>query len=71
MFIAVSLRELSMSERRSYFRIDETIALEFKNIDELIANKNQPETLFSNANSLKLYSELKKLMRITLSFCSR
>lgn len=61
MFIAVTLREMSMSERRSYFRIDETIALEFKNIDELTANKNQPETLFSNANSLKLYSELKKI----------
>lgn len=50
-----------MSERRSYFRIDETIALEFKLIDELTATKNQPETLFSNANSLKLYSELKKI----------
>lgn len=50
-----------MSERRSYFRIDETIALEFKTVDELTANKTQPETLFNNANSLKLYSELKKI----------
>ncbi|GGY70972.1 hypothetical protein GCM10011613_14400 [Cellvibrio zantedeschiae] len=50
-----------MSERRSYFRIDETIALEFKNVDELTANKNQPDALFNNANSLKLYSELKKI----------
>jgi hypothetical protein len=50
-----------MSERRSYFRIDESIALEFKLIDELTASKTQPEALFSNANSLKLYSELKKI----------
>jgi hypothetical protein len=50
-----------MSERRSFFRIDETIAIEFKTIDELTANKTQPESLFSNANSLKLYSELKKI----------
>lgn len=50
-----------MSERRSYFRIDETIALEFKAIDDVTANKVQAETLFSNANSLKLYSELKKI----------
>jgi len=50
-----------MSERRSFFRIDETIALEFRNVDEPTANKTQPEALFSNANSLKLYSELKKI----------
>lgn len=50
-----------MSERRSYFRIDDTIALEFKVIDEATANKGQAETLFNNANSLKLYSELKKI----------
>ena len=50
-----------MSERRSFFRIDETIALEFKNVDEPTANKTQPEALFSNANSLKLYAELKKI----------
>lgn len=54
-------REVSMSERRSFFRIDETIALEFKSIDELTATKTQPDVLFSNANSLKLYSELKKI----------
>jgi hypothetical protein len=50
-----------MSERRSYFRIDETIALEFKPADEITANKSQPESQFNNANSLKLYSELKKI----------
>ena len=52
---------LNMSERRSYFRIDETIALEFIPVDETTANKSQPESLFNNANSLKLYSELKKI----------
>jgi len=50
-----------MSERRSYFRIDETIALEYKVIDGQTADKTQPEALFSNANSLKLYTELKKI----------
>jgi hypothetical protein len=50
-----------MSERRSYFRIDESIALEFKIVDETTANKGQAEALFGNANSLKLYSELKKI----------
>lgn len=50
-----------MSERRSFFRIDETIALEFKPVDASTANQAQPEALFSNANSLKLYAELKKI----------
>jgi len=50
-----------MSERRSFFRIDETIALEFKPVDEATTTKSQPETLFGNANSLKLYSELKRI----------
>jgi len=64
MFNAITfkeVREANMSERRSFFRIDETIALEFKSIDESTATKTQPESLFSNANSLKLYSELKKI----------
>jgi PilZ domain len=50
-----------MSERRSYFRIDETIALEFKPVDEITATRSQPEAVFGNASSLKLYSELKKI----------
>lgn len=50
-----------MSERRSYFRIDESIALEYKVIDAKSANSVIPETLFGNASSLKLYSELKKI----------
>lgn len=50
-----------MSERRSFFRIDESIALEFKLVDEATLRKNQPEILFNNVSSLKLYSELKKI----------
>lgn len=50
-----------MSERRSFFRIDETIALEFKLVDEQVADSGQSEVLFSNANSLKLYGELRKI----------
>jgi len=61
MFTAAHPREINMSERRSYFRIDESIALEFKTLDSPIALKSQPETFFSNVNSLKLYSELKKI----------
>lgn len=33
----------------------------FEPIDEVTATKGQAESLFSNANSLKLYSELKKI----------
>jgi hypothetical protein len=50
-----------MSERRSFFRIDESIALELKVVTEQIVKDNQPESLFSNAGSLKLYSELRKI----------
>ena len=50
-----------MSERRSFFRIDESIALEFKIVDEKTVNSSQPEAQFTNSSSLKLYSELKKI----------
>jgi PilZ domain len=50
-----------MSERRNSFRIDESIALECKLIDEATANAGHPELQFNNATSLKLYSELKKI----------
>lgn len=50
-----------MSERRSYFRIDETIALEYRPVDEQTANQGQAEELFGNPGSLKLYAELKKI----------
>lgn len=49
-----------MSERRSYFRIDETIALECKLIDQSDL-KSPAEAFFNNTRSLKLYSELKKI----------
>jgi hypothetical protein len=50
-----------MSERRSYFRIDESIAIEFKSVDEITANTAAPELQFPNTASLKLYAELRKL----------
>lgn len=50
-----------MSERRSFFRIDETIAVECKPIDASTANFSHPEVFFNNTSSLKLYSELKKI----------
>lgn len=50
-----------MSERRSYFRIDESIALEFKVIEDRTADQQSPESVFGQASSLKLYSELRKM----------
>jgi hypothetical protein len=50
-----------MSERRNSFRIDESIALECKPVDEATAKAGHPELQFGNATSLKLYSELKKI----------
>lgn len=50
-----------MSERRSFFRIDESIALEFKPIDDKSADQLAPEVVFGEASSLKLYSELRKI----------
>jgi hypothetical protein len=50
-----------MSERRSYFRIDESIALEFKDVTEVVANTAAPELQFPNTASLKLHAELRKI----------
>ena len=50
-----------MSERRSFFRIDESIALEYKEVDEKTANSSEPETLYQDAADIKLYAELKKI----------
>lgn len=50
-----------MSERRSYFRIDESIALEFKAVPEMTANSAAPELQFPDTASLKLYAELRKI----------
>jgi PilZ domain len=50
-----------MSERRSFFRIDESIALEFKRVDEKTTNSLPAESHFSDGNALHLYTELKKI----------
>ena len=50
-----------MSERRSYFRIDESIALEYKSVSEMVANTAAPELQFPNTASLKLHAELRKI----------
>lgn len=50
-----------MSERRSFFRIDETIALEYREVDERTANTQNAENLYPDAADIKLYAELKKI----------
>ena len=50
-----------MSERRSFFRIGETIALECKLVEASAAESGHPEAFFNNIHSLQLYSELKKI----------
>lgn len=50
-----------MSERRSFFRIDESIALEYKEVDEKTANAQDAEKLYHDAADIKLYAELKKI----------
>lgn len=50
-----------MSERRSYFRIDESIAIEFKEVEEITANTAAPELQFPETISLKFFAELRKI----------
>lgn len=50
-----------MSERRSYFRIDESIAIEFKEVEEVTANTAAPELQFPDTVSLKFFAELRKI----------
>lgn len=50
-----------MSERRSYFRIDESIAIEFKEVEEITANTAAPELQFPDTASLKFFAELRKI----------
>lgn len=50
-----------MSERRSFFRINENIALEYRQVDEATALQEEPEHLYADAASLALYAELKKI----------
>lgn len=49
------------SERRSFFRIDESIALEYKQVDEKTYNAGSADALFTDAADIKLYGELKKI----------
>jgi hypothetical protein len=51
----------SMSERRSFFRINESIALEYKQVDEKIVNNAEPDSLYPDAAGIRLYAELKKI----------
>lgn len=51
-----------MSEqRRSYFRIDENIALEYKEVDPHTADHEEPETIYPDSASIALHGELKKI----------
>lgn len=51
-----------MSEqRRSYFRIDENIALEYKEVDQHTANQQDVEKLYPDSAALALHGELKKI----------
>lgn len=50
-----------MPERRSYFRIDENIALEYREVDEQTAKQAEPESLYPDSTTSNLYSELKKI----------
>ena len=50
-----------MSERRSFFRINESIALEYKEVDEKIVNSSDPDNLYADAAGIRLYGELKRI----------
>jgi hypothetical protein len=50
-----------MSERRSYFRIDESIALEYRAVDEATATRGDVDKVYPDSDSIALYSELKKI----------
>src|SRR5690606_27316013 len=53
--------ETPMSERRSFFRIDESIALEYREVDERTANREEAEKVYPDSASVVLHSELKKI----------
>jgi hypothetical protein len=50
-----------MNERRSYFRINESIALEYKIINEGHIETSTPEAFFPGTTPLRLYNELRKI----------
>jgi len=51
----------SMSDRRSFFRIDENIALEYREVSEKTTQEQEPEALYPDAVTFALYSEMKKI----------
>lgn len=50
-----------MNERRSTFRINETIALEFKQVADTTVNSSTAELEFPSSTPLKLFNELRRL----------
>jgi hypothetical protein len=50
-----------MSERRSFFRIDESIAVEYREVDESTANREEAESIYPDSGSIALHGELKKI----------
>ncbi len=50
-----------MSERRSSFRIDENIALEYREVEESQLQSREPESFFDNSGAVALYGEIKRL----------
>ncbi len=50
-----------MAERRSHFRIDENLHLEYRVVDQDTANRGDPSQLFPGAEALKLYADLKAI----------
>lgn len=50
-----------MSERRSFFRINENIALEYREVDDAVALHGEPEQLYADAVTSGLHAELKKI----------
>lgn len=54
-------RTITMNERRSYFRINETIAIEVKAVAASAFNNTAPAAHFSETQSLKRINELRRL----------
>src|SRR5690606_19396616 len=46
---------------RSYFRIDENIALEYREVDEATANRAEAESIYPDSNAIALFSDFKKI----------
>lgn len=50
-----------MSERRSFFRINENIALEYREVDEATAMRGDPEPIYPDSAAFGLHAELRKI----------